>query len=140
MPGKMYGNPTFDCAGAQLHAVCRQLATVVTVDGVIDDTNIERISAFAHRFVLAEKPFILDLSGMSSSTGQIVSLMYEVDECCFHAGVEWSVIASDAVQRVLRGSGVSFPVAESVPDALHHFADSIDQRRRLLPLLTKKTA
>lgn len=133
----MYGNPTFDCAGAQLHAVCRQLATVVTVDGVVDDTNIERLTAFVRRFVLPEKPFALDLSGVSSCAEQIVSLMYDVDECCFHAGVEWSVIASDAVQRVLRGSGVNVPVAKSVPEALHHFADSIDERRRLLPLLTK---
>ena len=53
----MYGNPAFDCAGAQLHAVCRQLATVVTVEGVIDDTNVERVTALALRFVLAEKAF-----------------------------------------------------------------------------------
>lgn len=134
----MYGNPTFDCGGAQLHAVCRQLATVVTIDGTIDDTNIERVTAFTRRFVLAEKPFVLDLTGVSSCTGQVVSLLYDVDECCFHADVEWSVVASDAVQHVLHG--VRFPVAESVPDALHYFAESIDQRRRLLPLLTKKTA
>ena len=136
----MYGNPTFDCAGAQLHAVCRQLATVVTVDGIVDAANIERITALAGRFVLAEKPFVLDLSGVSSCMGQIVSLMYDVDEYCFHAGVEWSVIASDAVQRALSAAGVSVPVAESVPDALQQFADSIDQRRRLLPLLISRTA
>ncbi|RAV18416.1 anti-anti-sigma factor [Mycolicibacterium sp. GF69] len=136
----MYGNPTFDCAGAQLHAVCRQLATVVTVDGVIDDANIERVTALARRFVLAEKPFVLDLSGVSSCGGQVVSLMYDIDDCCFHAGVAWSVVTSDAVARVLSGAGVSVPVAESVPDALNRFADSIDQRRRLLPLLTSKTA
>lgn len=136
----MYGNPTFDCAGAQIHAVCRQLATVVTVDGVIDDTNIERVTAFARRFVLSEKPFVLDLSGVNSFSAQCISLLYAVDESCFHAEVEWSVITSGAVSRALGGAGVSFPIADSVPDALHHFADSIDERRRLLPLLTKKTA
>lgn len=136
----MYGNPTFDCAGAQIHAVCRQLATVVTVDGSIDDTNIDRVSALARRFVLAEKSFVLDLSGVTSAAGQLISMLYDVDESCYHAGVEWSVIASDAVHRVLRASGVGFPVAGSVPEALSQFAESIDQRRRLLPLLTKKTA
>ena len=35
------------------------------------------------------------------------------------------------------GAGAELPVADSVPDALHHFADSIDERRRLLPLLNK---
>lgn len=136
----MYGNPTFDCAGAQIHAVCRQLATVVTVEGSIDDANIERVTALARRFVLAEKPFVLDLSGVTSPSPQCVSLLYDIDESCYHADVEWSVVASEPVLRVLRASGASFPVTESVPDALHHFADSIDQRRRLLPLLTKKTA
>ena len=133
----MYGNPTFDCAGAQIHAVCRQLATVVTVDGVVDDTNIDRVTALARRFVLAEKPFVLDLSGVTSPSAQCLSLLYDIDESCFHADVEWSVVASSAMLRVLRGSGVDFPVSESVPDALHHFADTIEQRRRLLPLLTK---
>ena len=51
----MYGNPAFDCSGAQVHAVCRQLATVVTVDGVLDDTNIERVAALALRFVIARE-------------------------------------------------------------------------------------
>ncbi|KUI36080.1 anti-anti-sigma factor [Mycobacterium sp. IS-1590] len=136
----MYGNPTFDCAGAQLHAVCRQLATVVTVDGILNDQNIERITAFVRRFVLAEKPFILDLSGVTSCAEQLISLMYDVDECCYHTEVDWAVIASDEVQRVLHSSGVSVPVAGSVPDALHRFAESIEKRRRLLPLLTQKTA
>lgn len=136
----MYGNPTFDCAGAQLHAVCRQLATVVTVDGIIDDRNIERITAFARRFVLAEKPFVLDLSGVRSCAEQLISLLYDIDECCYHTEVDWTVIASDDVQRVLRGSGVSVPITACVPDALHHFAENIEKRRRLLPLLTQKTA
>ena len=71
----MYGNPAFDCSGAQVHAVCRQLATVVTVDGVVDDTNIERVAALALRFVIAEKPFVLDLSNVSSFSAHSVSLL-----------------------------------------------------------------
>ena len=50
----------------------------------------------------------------------------------------WSTSAP--VLRAVQASGLNFPVADSVPDALHHFADSIDERRRLLPLLTKKSA
>jgi anti-anti-sigma regulatory factor len=136
----MYGNPVFDCAGAQLRAQCRQLATVVTVDGVIDDTNMDRVGEYAKRFVIAEKPFVLDLSGVSSFSAQSVSLLYGIDESCFHVGVEWSLVTSESVQSALRFAGVSFPMVESVHDALHHFSDCIDERRRLLPLLTKKTA
>jgi len=135
----MYGNPALDCDGAQLRALCRQLATVVTVSGDITDANLDCISAYAKRFVLMEKPFVLDLSGVDSFTPQCISLLYSLDEACHHAGVEWSVIASQPVMRTLRLSGEreTFPSAGSVPEALHHFADTIGERRRLLPLLTK---
>jgi anti-anti-sigma regulatory factor len=136
----MYGNPAFDCAGAQVHAVCRQLATVVTVDGVVDDTNLDRVTALALRFVLAEKPFVLDLSAVSSFTPHCISLLSAIDEKSFNSGVEWSLIASEPVAELVRTSGISFPSADSVADALHQFATSIDERRRLLPILTKKSA
>lgn len=136
----MYGNPTFDCGRAQVHALCRQLATVVTVEGTIDETNIDRVTAFARRFVLAEKPFVLDMSLVNSFSRQCVSLLTTIDETCAHVGVEWSLVACDPVLVAVHAAGTAVPVAESVPDALHYFADGIDERRRLLPLLTKKTA
>ncbi len=135
----MYGNPAVDCDGAQMRALCRQLATVVTVNGDVNIANIDRISDYAKRFVLTEKPFVLDLSGVNSFSVECISLLYSIDEDCHHAGVEWSIIASQPVLRTLRLSGEreTFPTAGSVPEALHHFADSIGERRRLLPLLTK---
>ena len=137
----MYGNPTFDCDGAQIRGCCRQLATVVTVYGDIDGMNIDRVTEYTRRFILSEKPFVLDLSGVDSFSPQCVSLLYTLDEGCFHAGVEWSLIVSQAVVEALRiGDRATSPMAASVPDALHHFADTIDERRRLLPLLTKTTA
>jgi anti-anti-sigma regulatory factor len=137
----MYGNPIFDCAGAQIRGHCRQLATVVTINGDIDGVNVDRVTEYTRRFILSEKPFILDLSGVNSFSAQCVSLLHTLDEGCFNAGVEWSLIASQSVVEALRaGDRATFPAAASVPEALHHFADRIDERRRLLPLLTKKTA
>ena len=135
----MYGNPAVDCDGAQMRALCRQLATVVTVNGDVIDANLDRISAYARRFVLTEKPFVLDLTGVNSFAPECISLLYGLDGACERAGVEWSVIASQQVMRTLRLSGEreTFPITGSVADALHHFADSIGERRRLLPLLTK---
>jgi anti-anti-sigma regulatory factor len=114
------------------------LATVVTVQGVVDETNIERVTALALRFVIAEKPFVLDLSGVDSFTAHELSLLSAVDECCFRSDVEWSLIASGPVLH--EACGLNFPIADSVPDALHHFADSIDERRHLFPLLTMQSA
>ena len=115
----MYGNPAVDCDGAQLRALCRQLATVVTVSGDVNDTNVDQIYAYAKRFVLMEKPFVLDLSGVNSFSPECISLLYNLDEDCHHADVEWSIIASQPVQRTLRLSGEreTFPTASSVPEA-----------------------
>jgi hypothetical protein len=134
----MYGNPAFDCDGAQIRARCRQLATVVTISGDIG-ANIERVTQFTRRFVIPEKPVILDLSGVTSFAAQCVSLFYTVDDACAAAGVEWELISSPSVSRALAAAGGIdvFPVAASVPDALEHFADVLGERRRLLPVLGK---
>ena len=134
----MYGNPAFDCGEAQVRTVCRQLATVVTVQGEVDDTNVERVTAFALRSIIAEKPFVLDLSGVTSFTAQALPLLSAVDERCFCSDVEWSLIPSEPVLHEI--SALNFPVADSVADALHHFADSIDERRHLFPLMTQQIA
>src|SRR5215470_868178 len=135
----MYGNPAVDCDGAQMRSLCRQLATVVTINGDVSDANLERISAYARRFVLTEKPFVLDLTGVNSFSPECISLLYAIDDNCEHAGVEWSIVASQPVHRTLRlfGEGETFPTVGTVAEALHNFADSIGERRRLLPLLTK---
>ncbi|UXA14005.1 STAS domain-containing protein [Mycobacterium sp. SMC-8] len=133
----MYGNPTFHCDGAGIRAHCRQLATVVTISGHLDEANVERASEYTDRFILAEKPFVLDLSGVDSFTREAVSLLYAVDDVCTAAGVDWMMIASRAVEQTLREAGIEFPEAGSVPEALNHFADAAVARRQLLPLLTK---
>src|ERR1700751_4309537 len=97
----MYANTPFDCDGAQIRACSRQLATVVTVTGELDDVNVDRVSQYTKRFVLREKPVVLDLSGVSSATPHIISLLCEIDDACSAAGVEWSLIASQPVTRAV---------------------------------------
>ena len=135
----MYGNPAYECDGAQIRATCRQLATVVTVTGDLDDANLDKVSQYTKRFVLREKPVVLDLSAVSSATPHIISLLSDIDDACVAAGVEWSLIASQPVNRAVRtfDDRIELPTMASVADALHHFADATLERRRLLPLLTK---
>lgn len=132
-----YGNPAVVCDGASMRAHCRQLATVVTVKGDIDGVNFERIAEYVNRFVLAEKPFVLDMSGVSSFGPHCVSLFYEVDALCGAMGIDWAVIASQPVITELRPEDAGVPLTGSVAEALHHFAEGNMARRRLLPLLTK---
>jgi anti-anti-sigma regulatory factor len=135
----MYGNPAFDCDGAQIRACSRQLATVVTVTGNLDESNLDQVSKYTKRFVLREKPVLLDLSEVTSAAQHIVSLLCDVDDACSAAGVDWSLIASQSVRRAVRifDDRVELPAEASVADALNHFADAMLERRRLLPLLTK---
>ncbi|MDY6996897.1 MAG: anti-anti-sigma factor [Actinomycetota bacterium] len=133
----MYGNPTFDCDGAEIRAHCRQLATVVTVTGDLGDANVQRAALYTERFLLTDKPLVLDLSGITSFSREAVSLLLRLDDLCATAGVEWSLITSRAVDQALRDCGVEFTTAGSVPEALNHFADVMVARRQLLPLLTK---
>ena len=131
----IYGNPTSEYGEAQIRAHCRQLATVVTITGVIDDANLDGLIERVTRFILEEKPFVLDLSGVNSCPSRSISLLCAVDDACVAAGVEWSLITSPPVERALNANHIEIPATASVPDALHHFADVRDERRRLLPLL-----
>ena len=130
----------FDCNGAAVRAQCRSLGTVVTITGVVDATNVEQVSEYSKRFILPDKPFVLDLSGLNCFAAQGIQLLDRVDDVCTAAGLEWSVIPGYAVNTalLLAHEDTSFPVFGSVREALHYFADATSARRRmLLPLLTK---
>ena len=134
-----YGNPTIDCKGAEVHTLCKQLASVMTVSGFVDQTNVECISDRARHCIIPEKAFVLDLTGVESFAKAGIALLDAIDDACFAAGVEWSLVAGEAMTHILRvhAQDPDLPVAHSVPEALHHFSDVADERRRLLPMLTK---
>lgn len=132
-----YGNPAVVCDGASMRAHCRQLATVVTVKGDVGLNNIEQIASYVNRFILAEKPLALDLSGVNSFAPQAMSMFFDIDDRCGELGVDWAVVASQPVIAEIRRHEVDVPLSSSVPEALHHFAEGNTARRRLLPLLTK---
>jgi anti-anti-sigma factor len=134
-----YGNPSVECNGAELHKQCRQLATVLTITGAIDEVNVGLVVAQAKGCIIAEKPFVLDLSGVTSFAAQGIELLDAIDEACYAAGDEWSLVISQPVSRTLRLCGVDdvFPATASVPEALHHFSDVAGERRRILPIFTK---
>lgn len=134
-----YGNPSVDCGGAQVRAQCRQLATVVSISGCIDESTVADLIERVGHYVLAEKPVILDLTDVRAFATHGVTLFEAVDDRCDAAGVEWSLVVSPPVTRALRlrGDHSTYPTVDSVPEALHHFSDVMSERRRLLPLLGK---
>jgi anti-anti-sigma regulatory factor len=134
-----YGNPAQACDLAQMSALCRQLATVVSISGQLDDSNLAEATAYSTRYVLCEKPFVLDLSEIDAVSDSVIGLLYAIDDAAYMEGVEWAVVASPAVLDLLShyGDPADFHTVDSVPDALHHFADATAARRRLLPILSK---
>jgi anti-anti-sigma regulatory factor len=132
----------FDCGRAQIRPHCRHLATVVTIDGDIDGANVDQVISCARRFVLAKEPLVFDMSNVNSFAVEGVSLVRIIAEDCRTAGVEWILVPSPAVADVLcdADNDALFPVARSVHEALHDFADVIDRRRQLLLPLVRKTA
>ena len=82
---------------------------------------------------------MLDLGEVDVFADSSIALLYAVDDACYDAGVEWAVVASPAVLDVMShyGDPAAFHTVESVPEALHRFADATAARRRLLPILTK---
>ena len=133
-----YGNPAVDYDGAHIRPHFRHGATVVSVSGRIDASNVDRVSDHARRFVMADKPFVLDLSGVTSFAPQAFRLLSAVDDECLAGGVEWAMVAGDAVTRQLRARSdeALFPVVGSVAEAEREFDGAIMRRRRMvLPLL-----
>ena len=137
-----YGMPTFDCGGTQIRAHHRHLATVVTIRGAIDAVNVDRISDYTLRFILARHPLVLDLSGVNFFASAGISLLNLVDTACRAAESEWLLVAGQAVTDRLadHGDEATFPTTSSVHAALHCFADAISTRRQLLLPLVGKTA
>ena len=135
-------NATVEFGGARARAHYRHLATVLTVRGRIDATNVDQISEYARRFLLAKEPLVLDLSGVESFAAAGIWLLCVLDGDCQAAGVEWTLVESAAVHDLLRtfDEEAKFPTSPSVDMALHTLAVGLDRRRELLLPLIKKTA
>lgn len=133
-----YGNPGVFCGAAEVTAQSRHLATVVTISGDVDGSNADSLFDLGGCFVLPDTGFVLDLSGVTSLDAAGVRLVDRIDEACGRMGIEWALVASGEVADRLASGDMLYPFADTVPDALHRFADRIgDRRRLLLPLLTK---
>lgn len=132
-------NPALDCGDAQVRAQCRHLGTVVTITGRVNAETAYLVEQRARRFVLTEKPVVIDLSGVDSFAQQSISLLHGIQAECEAKGVDWCLVAGDDVHDALWSTGnqAEFPIANSVAEALKSFSEAVNARRRLLPILTR---
>jgi hypothetical protein len=134
-----YGNPAVDFHGAHIRAHRRHGATVVTVGGRVDARNLDRVSEYVTRFVLADTPFVLDLGAVTTFTPRAVDLLDAVDAHCTATRVAWALVPGDVVASRL-GARADLPVVATVAEAEHQFDEAVLKRRRLLLPLLRKTA
>jgi len=121
--------------GVEMRAQLRHLATVLTISGDIDASNVDRVRAYAARLVPVGNAFLLDLSGVGFFAAQSISVLVAVGDACGNAELPWALVTSHAVNRVLRINEHDdiLPVASSVPDAMRYFAD-LARVRQQVPL------
>ncbi|WP_436405267.1 STAS domain-containing protein [Mycobacterium asiaticum] len=135
------GAGVLHCAGAQVRAHYRSLATVVTIRGEIDAVNVDQIGEHVRRFVLGDNPVVLDLSAVTHFSSAGIGLLCALDEECRAAGVEWMLVGNPVISALLgEPDEAEFPLTTSLHEALRNLADAIAWRRQLVLPLVKKSA
>lgn len=137
-----YGDPAADYAGAHIWAHSRHTATVVSIAGRVDATNVEDLIAHITRLSAPGTPLVLDLSGVTAFPRPAVRLLETLTDRFSHAGVQWALVPGAAVARRLAtlSGEVLLPIVASAVEAEHDFDDAVLRRRRLLLPLLRKSA
>jgi anti-anti-sigma factor len=115
-------------------------ATVVSATGEIDASNIDRVTGYIKAALRSDRPLVVDLSELSFFGAQGVSALFTVGEECAKAGIDWAVVASHPVRRLLRigDKDHRLPAVSSLSEALQRLT-SRSPTRRLLQLVTKSS-
>ena len=122
-------------------AVCLRIescrgATVVTVSGELDASNIHRLTDCARRFTSGGSPFILDLSKLDFLAAQGIRVLFTLDDECQQSQVKWALVPGRPVERLLRicDTDGRLPTAGTIDQALQRFSTH-GRGRQLLQLV-----
>jgi anti-anti-sigma factor len=137
-PTRHFTSPGIGADGIRLSTQIEHAATIVAASGDIDASNIDRLTDYVQSALAQGRALILDLSDLTFFGAQGIPALFSVSEQCSKAGVDWAVVSSHAVRRLLRiGDRDSrLPAVSSVPEALKRLATPTPSRP-LLQLVTK---
>ena len=109
-----------DCRGACLRARTEAGLTVLAISGEIDAANVDDLRRHARRLVPDSGALIVDLADIGFIAVDGLRALMALDVECARAGTRWALIASHAVNRVLRVAGGDnlLPAVGSVTEAL----------------------
>jgi anti-anti-sigma factor len=103
-------------------SVCRDgSARVVEVGGEVDATNSDAFGEYLRSCVCGERPLVVDMTAVEFFGVQGIVKLFEIDDQCRRAGVDWELVAGDWVGHLLRIADRDkvLPTAESRNDAIH---------------------
>ncbi|MGH3726264.1 MAG: STAS domain-containing protein [Mycobacterium sp.] len=102
---------------ARFTAQWRRPSTVlVTASGEIDAVNAGHLAEYATSHLEGHRNLILDLQGLQFFGTDGLAALNEIQRHCAGEGVDWLVVPSKAVTRLLDISGGrNFPLGNSVP-------------------------
>ena len=132
--GCRYQSSDVECGDARVRAQIRSVAAVITVTGRLDATNVEAVVGQLCRYVHLDDPLVLDVHDVDidgDGGGIFERLVSAFGAECHWGGVDWVLVAQSADLPSSSEDDEHIVWAESVPEALAHFAWVIDTRRHL---------
>jgi anti-anti-sigma factor len=109
-----------ECGGVRLTTHWHSPATVVAASGEVDASNVDSLISYALARLDATRALVLDLSELGFLGAQGFAALAAIDDHCASAGLDWAVVPSHSVTRLLRVGDRDgrLPVAGSVVEAL----------------------
>jgi anti-anti-sigma factor len=109
---------------------------VITAHGDLDASNAQDFVDYTLRHAERTQRLALDLSGVDFFGTAGFSALHTLNVRCAGAGVEWVLVPSKAVSRLLRicDPDSALPIAATVPAALSRLQA---EQRRLLQLVSE---
>ncbi|WP_156685721.1 STAS domain-containing protein [Mycobacterium sp. Marseille-P9652] len=77
-------------------------ATLITVDGELDAANADELAGYVQHSASRGRRVILDLRGLDFIGTAGFSALHRINVVCSGAQVEWAMVPSPAVARLLR--------------------------------------
>lgn len=108
---------------------------VITAVGELDASNAQDLVEYALRDAERSQRLALDLTGVEFFGTAGFSALHTLNVRCAGAGIEWVLVPSTAVSRLLRicDPDSALPIAATVPAAL----SLLQAERRLLQLVSE---
>jgi anti-anti-sigma factor len=127
-----------DAGGVRLSIRSDNMTTVVAATGEVDASNIDRVSEYLRTALTVNHPLVVDLRELTFFGAQGIPALFSLGEHCAKAGVDWVIVVSHPVLRLLRigDKDHRLPTVSSMPEAMKRLT-GVTPARRLLQLVAQ---